>query len=90
MGLAPWMIYSPPPERAFALQVDRLALKDLSHAELLALADHLTLRDAIQDQLLSQAVGRVMELECVLGADLQQRQLGNRLPWWRVIIDYLR
>jgi hypothetical protein len=83
MGLAPWMIYSPPPERAFALQVNRLALKEMPHAELLALADHLTLRDAIQDQLLSQAVGRVMELECVLGADLQQRQLGNRLPWWR-------
>lgn len=77
MHHAPWMIYSLSPERAFALQVNRLALTDLSHAELLALADHLTHRVAIQDQLLSQAVGRVMDLECVLEAGLQQQQLGN-------------
>jgi len=83
MGLAPWMIYSPSPERAFALEADRRELRAMSHAELLAAAERLTMRDAIQDQLLRQAIGRILELECVLAADLQQRQLGRRLPWFR-------
>jgi len=83
MGLAPWMIYSPTAERAFALEADRRELRAMPHAELLAAAERLTMRDAIQDQLLRQAIGRILELECVLAADLQQRQLGRRLPWFR-------
>jgi len=83
MGLAPWMIYSPSRERAFALEADRRELRAMPHAELLAAAERLTMRDAMQDQLLRQAIGRILELECVLAADLQQRQLGRRLPWFR-------
>ena len=81
MSWADWMVVNPTIEQE--LQIEKNARIPLLHDDadqVRELCSKLVRQSAIQEILLKQALGRIMELEAIEMASSRQR----RRPWWRL------
>jgi len=81
MSWAEWMVVNPTIEQE--LQIEKNARIPLLHddaKQVRKLCSKLVRQSAIQEILLRQALGRIMELEAMAMASSRKR----RRPWWQV------
>lgn len=81
MSWAEWMVVNPTMEQE--LQIEKNARIPLQHHDadqVRELCSKLVRQSAIQEILLKQALGRIMELEAIEMASSRER----RRPWWRL------
>ena len=82
MGWADWMVVRPSVEEDLAFEkAARVPLHHHDADDVRKLCSNLVRHSWMQDMMIRQAVGRIIELEAIVMAN--DRAAAPRRPWWR-------
>lgn len=82
MGWADWMVVRPSVEEDLAIEkAARVPLHHHDAGDVRKLCSNLVRHSWMQDMMIRQAVGRIIELEAIVMAN--DRAAAPRRPWWR-------